>query len=139
MAPFGAGALKTLHVATRDLRPDHLAAVQIGALAHAVALGLVVQQVDHLLGQRRRIAKRHQRAAFVGQHLFGIPIGGRNNRLAGAHGIGQRARDDLRRVEIRRDVNIRGADELNEFFQTDKSVVEDHLTFDAFLLGQPLQ
>ena len=35
--------------------------------------------------------------------------------------IGQGARDDLRRVEIRRDVDIGCADELDQFFQADEA------------------
>ena len=132
MAAFGSGAFKTLHVASRHLRPDHLPPEQIGPLAHGVALGLVVQQVNHLLGQRRRIAERHQRSPFFGQHLFRVPIRRRNHGLARAQGIGQRAGGDLRRVEIGRDVNVRRADELDEFLQTDKAVVENHLPSTPF-------
>ena len=139
MPAFGAGAFETLHVAAGHLRPDHRPPKQIGALAHGVALGLVVQQVDHLLGQRRRITERHQRAAPVGQHLFRIPVRRRDHGLARPQGVGQSAGGDLRRVEIGRDVDIRRADELDEFLQADKAVVEDHVAFHAFLLGQPLQ
>src|SRR5437868_8301576 len=37
------------------------------------------------------------------------------------------------------DVNVGGADELNHFFGTDEAVVEDHLRFHSYFLGQGLQ
>ncbi len=139
VAAFGAGAAEALHVALGNLRPDHLAPEQVGPLAHGVALGVVVQQADHLLGQRRRVAERNQHAALVGQHLLGIPVGGGDDRLARADGVGQRAGGDLARVQVGGDVEVGRADELGQLLDADEAVVENDLALDALLLGQPLQ
>src|SRR5712692_2934518 len=93
--------------------------------------------INYLPSQRPRIAEWHQHASFFGKHLFSIPVGRRDNCLAGAQRVGERAGSDLRSVKIRSNINVRRADELDEFLQTDKSVVEDHLTLDAFLMSQP--
>jgi len=139
VAAFGASAVEALHVALGYLGPDHVAPEQVGSLAHGVALGFVVQQVNHLLGQRRRVAERHHYAPLVGQHLFGVPIRSGDDRLARADGIGQRAGGDLAGVQVGSNVDVGRADELGQFFDADKAIVEDDLALDALLLGQPLQ
>jgi len=139
VAAFGAGAAESFQIALRDLGPDHVASKQIGPLAHGVALGFVVQQVDHLFGQRRRVAERNQHAALVGQHLFGVPVGGGDDRFARADGVGQRAGGDLAGVQVGCDVDVGRADELSQFLDANEAVVEDDLALDALLLGQPLQ
>ena len=68
-----------------------------------------------------------------------MPIGCRYDRLTRPYGIRERARNDLRRVEVGRNVNIRGADELNELLQADKAIIKYYLAFDSLFLSQPLQ
>ena len=69
MTVFGAGAFKGLHVTAGNLRPDHIPAEQIGALAHGMPFRLIIQQIDHLLSQRLRVTemaptRRVHRPAF---------------------------------------------------------------------------
>ena len=104
-----------------------------------MALGLIVQQVDDCRREGRRIAERHQHAPFVGEHFFGIPIRRRNHGFARAHRIRERTRNDLRRIQVGRNVDIGRADELHKLFQADELVVENDLLFDALFLRQPLQ
>src|SRR3954454_21275025 len=87
MASFSSRALEALHVAARNLRPDHFAAVQISALTKRVALGWMIEQINDLLGQCCRIAERHQSAALLRQHLFGMPVRCRNHRLTCTDGV----------------------------------------------------
>ena len=93
----------------------------------------------HLLGQCRRITERHECPSVFASISSAYQYGRRDHGLARSHGVRERAGDDLRRVEIGRDVNIRRADELDELLQADKSVVKDYVTFDALFLSQPLQ
>ena len=68
-----------------------------------------------------------------------MPIRRGHHRLAGAEGVGQRARGDLRLVQIRGEVKVRRPDELLELFEFDEAVVEDDVLVDLVLLGQPFQ
>ena len=77
------------------------------------------------------IAKRHQHAAAVGQQFLGVPVGRRDDRLAAAERVGQRAGGDLRRFKVRRDVDVGRADELDQLVQLDEPVVEDDVLADA--------
>jgi hypothetical protein len=49
---FFPGADKAFYIALGDLRPDHLAPKQIGLFAHGMARGIVVEQLDHPIGNR---------------------------------------------------------------------------------------
>ena len=51
--------------------------------------------------RRRRVGERHEHPAAVGQQLLGVPVRRRDDRLAAAERVGQRARGDLRRVQVR--------------------------------------
>ena len=95
MPPFRAGAVEALHVAPRHLGPDHLPSEQVGPLAHGVALGLVVQQVDDPFGQGGRVAERDQHAPVLGQQLLRVPVRRRDHGLARPDRVGQRAGGDL--------------------------------------------
>ncbi len=92
------GAGKAFQVTLRYLRPDHLPTIEIGALTHSVPLRFIFQKVDHLLGDRRRISKRHQDAPVLRQQLLSIPVGRRDDRSTGAHRVCQRTGHDLRLV-----------------------------------------
>jgi hypothetical protein len=71
--------------------------------------------------------------------LFGIPVGRRNDGLAGTDRVSQRSRRDLGRVEIRRDVNVGGADELDQFLDADKAVVKEDVVFHSAGARQALE
>ena len=86
--------------------PRHLAAELVAALAHRVALGIVIEQPDNLLRDGARVAEGHDNTTTIVEQFFGMPVGGGDNRLAGADGVGERARDDLLAVEVRRDVDV---------------------------------
>ena len=68
-----------------------------------------------------------------------MPVRRRDDRLAAAERVGQRARGDLRRVQVRRHVDVRRPDELGQLVQLDEPVVEDHVLLDPQVPGQPLQ
>ena len=128
-----------LHVEVGDVAPDHLPAQHVGLLAHRVPPRLVAQQVDDLARQRRRVAEGDQHPAAVGQQLLGVPVRRREHRLAAAERVRQGPRDDLRRVQVGRDVDVRHADELDQLVDLQEAVVEAHVGLDAQVLGQPLQ
>ena len=121
------------------LGPDHLPAAQIGALAHGVALRLIVEQFIDGPGKRRRVLEGHQNAPVSGQHLLGVPVGRGDDRLARAQGVGQRAGSDLFDVAVRRNIEIGRSDELVEFRLIYEAIVEKHVLLDILFLGQPLQ
>jgi hypothetical protein len=104
-----------------------------------VALGFVVEHFNDALGDGRRVRKRHQLTAAVGEQLFGIPIRRRNDRLAGADRVRQGSRGNLRRIEIRRDVDVRRADEFDQLLQADESVVEENVAVHPERAGQSFE
>ena len=75
----------------------------------------------------------------VGQQLLGVPVGRRDDGLAATERVGQRARGDLRGVQVGRDVDVGHADEFEQLVDLDEPVVEAHVLLDAQALGQPLQ
>ncbi len=121
------------------MAPDHLPAQEIGLLPHGVPPRLVPQQLADLTRQGTRVAEGDQHAAAVGQQLLGVPVRRRDHRLAAAERIRQRTRGDLRRVQVRRDVDVRHPDEFDQLVDVDEPVVEAHVRLDAQVLGQPLQ
>ena len=68
-----------------------------------------------------------------------MPVRRRDDRLAAAEGVGQRARGDLRRVQVGGDVDVGRPDELGQLVQLDEPVVEDDVPLDAELAGQALE
>ena len=69
----------------------------------------------------------------------GVPIRRGNHCFARAKGVGQRARRDLRFVEVGRYVKVRGADELLQILKIHEIVVEDDVLLDFVLLGEHFQ
>ena len=59
--------------------------------------------------------------------------------LPGSERVGEGAGGDLGLVEVRREIEVRGADEFLEFLELDEAVVEDELLLDLVLLGQPFE
>ena len=111
--------------------PCHRSAGGIGALAHGLPPGIVGQQFRDFAADRRRIAKRNQNAAPIGQQFARVPIGRRNDRLAQPEAVGQRARRHLRFVEIGRDVDVAHRDEFEQRGLIDELIEKHHVVFDA--------
>src|SRR3982750_2678474 len=65
-----------------------------------------------------------------------MPVRRGNHRLSGAEGISQRTGGDLRLVEVRRNIQIRCADELFEIVKVYELVIEDDVLIDIVLLGE---
>ena len=101
--------------------------------------GVVAQQADHFARDGRRVAERHQHPAIVRQQFRGVPVWRGDHGFAGAECVSQRARRDLRLIEVRRDVEVRRADELLEILQLDELVVEDDVLVDFVFLGENLE
>ena len=116
-----------------DLAPDGLAAVEVGAFADGVAAPVVVEQAVDRGGDRVGVPKGHEFAAAVGQQLLGVPVRRGHHGFAAAVGVGQRAGGDLRLVEVRRDVDVAGGDELGELVELDEAVEEADVVVDAEL------
>ena len=135
-APSSRDTLEGTHVELRHVAPDHLAAHPVGVLAHGMPARVVPQQADHFARDGRRVAERHQHTAVVRQQFRGVPVGRGNHRFARAKRVGQRARRDLRFVQVRRDVKVRRADELLQIFKVHELVVEDDVLLDLVLLGE---
>ena len=68
-----------------------------------------------------------------------MPIRGGDDGFAGAERVGERAGDDLALVQVGRDVDIGGADEIHELGQIDEAVVEDDVLFDAEIFRETLE
>ena len=92
-----------------------------------MALGLILDQLDHGLFQPLAITEIHQLASTVGKHLLGVPIGCGNDGFAHPHGIGQGAARDLLLVQVRSDVHVTRANKFTKLGQADEAVVEDDM------------
>ena len=71
-------------------------------------LGVVIQQPDGRLCNRRRIVKGNQEAAPVREQFLRMPIGCGDNCFPGAQSDCQRAGDNLRFLPVRTAKNRRG-------------------------------
>src|SRR5690606_15337531 len=102
-----------------DLRPDARARVEVGALPHGIAFAPVLEEIDDGLAELFRVVERKEPTSTVREHLLGVPEGGRDDGLARAEGVSERARRDLRLLRIRPDVDVRGADVADALVQGD--------------------
>ena len=131
--------LERVHVKMGDVAPDHLATQRVGLPAHGVSARLVAQEAADLLGDGAGIAERHEGAAAVGQQFLGVPVGRRDDRLAAAEGVGERAGGDLRRFQVGGEVDVGGGDELDQFVPFDEAIVEDDVLAHAEVARHPFQ
>src|ERR1035441_4635732 len=95
--------LKASHIGPCGLLPCGAAGVKIGALAHSMALRIVLQQCENRFSNRIGILKWNNYAPLLRKQLLGVPIWRRNNRLSGSKRNRKRAGDDLRLMSIRCD------------------------------------
>ena len=94
---------------------------------------------DHLARDGGGVAEWHQHTAVFRQQFRGVPVRRGHHCFARAKRVGQRARRDLRFIQVRRDVKVRRANELLEILKVHKLVVEDDVLVDFVLLGENLQ
>ena len=129
------GAREALVVEPGDGGPLHAAAVAGGAAAERVAPLVVGQEIADGDADGIGIAIRHQHAPVVRQHLARVDVGRRDDGAARSHRVGQRARGALFGIQVGRDVDIGGAEELVQLVLFDEAVVEHHVLVDAELSG----
>ena len=134
-----AGMGKRGHVLVGDLGPDHVAAHEVGLFAHGMTARLVAEQADDLARQGRGVPEGHQHAAALRQQLLGVPVRGRDHRLAAAKSVGQGAGSDLGRIEIRSDVDVGGAEEFLQLAEFHEAIVKEDLFVDAQAARQSFQ
>ena len=112
--------------------------VRCGALLHAGSFRVVAEEIDNRAGDRLWIAPSNEDPTPIGKELASVTIGRRDDGLAGADRVRQRSGSDLLRVEVRRDVDVRGRQELGEFAWADEAVVENQARVDAQPMGSIL-
>ena len=131
--PLAHGAREALVVEPGDRRPLHAATVAGGAAAQRVAPLVVGQEIADGDADRIRIAIRHQHAAVVRRHLARVDVRRRDDGAARSHRVGQRARRALFGIQVGRDVDVGGAEEVVQLVLFDEAVVEHHVLVDAEL------
>src|SRR6476646_10852165 len=104
-----------------------------------MTLSIVIEQPDDLLRDRGGVAEGYDNASPLAEQFFGVPVGRGNDCLARADSVGKCARDDLLTVKVRCDIDISRADELHQFLEPNKLVVEDDRVLDTVLSGKPLE
>ena len=119
------------HRALGAARPDHRAAALVGARRDRRAMRVVVEQAEHFARQADAVAKLDQHAVIVRQDFGRVDIGRRDHRLAERHRVGQRARGDLRRIEIGRDVDVGRLEIVEQLLELDEAVDEADVIVDA--------
>src|SRR5450755_3661575 len=68
-----------------------------------------------------------------------MPVGGRNNGLTCAQGVGKRSGNHLCLMAVRSDVDVCRAYELNHLLRADEAVMEDYIRLHSHFLRQSLQ
>ena len=99
----------------------------------------IAQQAADLAADGAGVPKGHQNTAVLRQQFRGVPIRSRNHGLTRAKGVSQRARSDLRLVEVGRNVEVRRADEFLQLLEFYEAVVENDALLDLVLFGQDFQ
>ena len=85
------------------------------------------------------VSKGHQNTALFRQQFRGVPVRSGNHGFTRAKRVSQRARGDLRLVEVGRNVEVRRANELFQLLEFHEAVVENDVLLDLVLLGQDFQ
>ena len=104
-----------------------------------MAQRFVAQQLHHGNRDGLGVAERHEFAALLGQQFRRVPVRRGHHGVARAERVGQRAGGDLRLGQIRREINVRRADEPHQFLQLDEAIEEHDMLLHAEVFGQPLQ
>ena len=120
-------------------RPDHGAAARIGTLRQARAVAGVAEQPVDLLGEGRAVAEIDQHAVPVGQNFGRMYVRRRDHRLAHADRVAERTARDLRRVEIRRRIDVRRLQIVDQRVMFEECVDEHDVVRDPALRGERLQ
>ena len=128
-----------LRVELRHAAPHHVAPQLVGVLAHQMAQRFVPQQFHHGDRDGLGVAEGHELAAFRRQQFRRVPVGRGHHGVARAERVGQRAGGDLRLGQIRREINVRRADEPHQFLQLDEAVEKHDVLLHAEVFRQPLQ
>ena len=122
-------------VGEAGLRPHHAPAVVVGPAAQRGPLDVVAEQPVERPGELARRVGGDEDAAAIGQQLRGVEVRRRDDRPAGAHGVGQRARDDLVEVRVGRDEDVRGPEPAEQLVRLHEAVDEANVVGDAELAG----
>src|SRR5690348_8695384 len=102
-------------------------------------LSIVIEQPDDLLRNRGGVAEGYDNASPLAEQFFGVPVRRRNDGLARADSVGECARDNLLTIKVGCDIDIGRADELYQFLEPNKLVVEDDRVLNTVLPGKPLE
>ncbi len=98
-----------------------------------------MEQADHPLGHGAGVAEGDEHAPVLVEQLLRMPVGGGDDRLAAAEGVGERARGRLGGVKIGGDIDVADAEEDLQLLLVDEAVVEADVPPDAEILRQPLE
>src|SRR5580658_9706551 len=124
---LGSRSLEGRHVGVRGGLPRGATRVQIGSFAHRVALRIVLEQRDNRFCDGARIVKRDKHASLVREQFLGVQVRRGDDCLASSKRDGQRSGDNLCFLPVGRDVNIRRAYLLNQFFSAYETIVENQM------------
>ena len=131
--------LERFQVQPRHVAPDHFPTQFVGIHPDGGPADFVVQQADDFARDGLGIAKRHQHPAAFREQFRRVPVRRGNHHFARAKRISQRAGRGLRLVQIRREVQVRRADEFHQFVQFDEAVVKNDVFLDFPFFGQPFE
>src|SRR5262249_4581088 len=92
-----------------------------------------------VVGDGFGVVKRDQNSTLLRQQFSRVPVRCGDHRFAGAENVGESAGNNLRLVEIGRDVNVGGADEFLQLIDLDKFVIEDDALVDFVFLSQAFE
>ena len=107
--------------------------------SEAPPLRVVVEQAGDLARDGPGVSPRDEDAAPVGEELLRVRIRRRDDGLSGADRVRERARRDLLRLEVGRDVDIGAGEKFGELTVAHEAVVEDHARRDAEALRAALE
>src|SRR6185312_4857801 len=113
--------------------------MQIGALSHGVAFGIVLQKINHASRDRSGVIEWNNHTSPLGKNFLSMPVRRGDDRLSGAERNGQGSGNHLGLLPVGSDVDICRADVFDQFLSAHEAVIKNHLCRDSQLFCEVMQ
>ena len=132
---FRRNLAEELQVLPAHIRPEHGLGIFVRSAPRFHPERGVAQESQRRIGHGSAVAKRHEQAAPIGQHFFGVQVGSADHGPARCQGIRQGAAGNLVFSRIGSDIHIAGLQVLQEVGKAEILVDETHVLADAQRFG----
>ena len=121
------GLLESLDITASHMTPDHLATIFIRFMLYGSKFVRMIQQINNLTGELNMITEGEQPALTVSEQLLSMPVWCGYYGFAHTQCISERTGNNLRLIQVRRDVNISCADKLQQILIRHKVIVKNNM------------